>query len=133
MVHEDNIDPAEALSVLESFLLKQHEDDIVDILLAENDNEHYAVHVNALDLFDSNMATSVQLMREPMKILPIFDQAFIQAQVSTKRKYETSQSNLIMKYNCHVRISNLPICPELVRDRLPKSKDVGSFVAVSGW
>lgn len=133
MVHEDNIDPAETLSVLESFLLKQHEDDIVDILLAENDNEHYAVHVNALDLFDSNMATSVQLIREPMRILPIFDQAFIQAQVSTKRKYETSQSNLIMKYNCHVRISNLPICPELVRDRLPKSKDVGSFVAVSGW
>ena len=133
MDNEDDIDPKETLSVFESFLLKQHEDDIVDILLAENGNEHYAVHVNALDLFDSNMTTSMHLIREPMKLLPIFDQAFIQAQLSTIRKYETSQSNLLIKYNCHIHISNLPICPELVRDRLPKSKDVGSFVAVSGW
>ena len=133
MDNEDDIDPKETLSVFESFLLKQHEDDIVDILLAENGNEHYAVHLNALDLFDSNMTTSMQLIREPMKLLPIFDQAFIQAQLSTIRKYETSMSNLLIKYNCHVRISNLPICPELVRDRLPKSKDVGSFVAVTGW
>ena len=133
MDNEDDIDPKETLSVFESFLLKQHEDDIVDILLAENGNEHYAVHLNALDLFDSNMTTSMHLIREPMKLLPIFDQAFIQAQLSTIRKYETSMSNLLIKYNCHVRISNLPICPELVRDRLPKSKDVGSFVAVTGW
>ncbi|EDO42446.1 predicted protein [Nematostella vectensis] len=36
------------------------------------------------------------------------------------------------KPNIHVRLSNLPICPELKRSTIPKSSDMGRFLAVSG-
>ncbi|XP_047415666.1 DNA helicase MCM9 isoform X2 [Sciurus carolinensis] len=37
-----------------------------------------------------------------------------------------------MKQNLHARISGLPVCPELVREHIPKTKDVGHFLSVTG-
>lgn len=32
----------------------------------------------------------------------------------------------------HARVTGLPICPELTRDTVPKSSDIGCFLSVSG-
>jgi len=128
----ENVDSNEAEQVMESFLTNHHEDELVDMLLAENTLDHYAIHINALELFDLNMNVSSDLIKNPLKLIPIFDKALLNSQNFVKQKYESSQSNLTVKCNCHIRISNLPVCPELTRERLPKCKDVGCFVAVTG-
>lgn len=33
---------------------------------------------------------------------------------------------------CFVSLSGLPVCPELVREHIPKTKDVGHFLSVTG-
>ena len=37
----------------------------------------------------------------------------------------------VIKTNVHARISSLPVCPELCRVCLPRSKDVGRFLSIS--
>ena len=128
----NELDTSEAQAVFETFLGKYHEDDILSILLSDNNTEHFPIIVNAFELFDANMDISYQFLKHPSILLPAFDSAVYNTQLQLKRKFEKLKSNLSIKSNCHVRITNLPICPELSRDHLPKCKDVGSFLSVKG-
>ena len=38
----------------------------------------------------------------------------------------------VRKRHIHTRVTGLPVCPELTRDTLPKSSDVGCFLSISG-
>ncbi|ESO09059.1 hypothetical protein HELRODRAFT_74084 [Helobdella robusta] len=38
----------------------------------------------------------------------------------------------VPKKNIHCRVTGLPVCPELVRTRLPKCSDVGNFLCITG-
>ena len=38
----------------------------------------------------------------------------------------------LLKDNVHARLSNLPLCAELTRDRVPLSIDVGRFLSFTG-
>ena len=42
------------------------------------------------------------------------------------------KQNQSIKPNLHVRLCNLPICPELTRDKTPRAKDIGRFLSFSG-
>ena len=119
------------LAVFQAFLEEHHHDDIARILLAEDLSEQYTVVVNALELFDSNIEVSQKLLAEPNKMLPLFDGALAQAAVTVMQE-NTTQVSMSFKSNLHVRLSNLPICPELRRDTIPKSSDIERFLAVSG-
>ncbi|XP_026196431.1 DNA helicase MCM9 isoform X2 [Anabas testudineus] len=37
-----------------------------------------------------------------------------------------------MRHTLHSRITGLPVCPELTRDTIPRSRDVGHFLSVTG-
>ncbi|KAK9531018.1 hypothetical protein VZT92_010472 [Zoarces viviparus] len=37
-----------------------------------------------------------------------------------------------MRHTLHARITGLPVCPELTRDTIPRSRDVGHFLSVTG-
>lgn len=37
-----------------------------------------------------------------------------------------------LKPHVHARITGLPVCPELVRDTLPRTSDIGSFLSITG-
>ena len=129
---EDDFDVNEVKTILQTFLSTHHENELLDILLSENEGDHYAVNINALDLFDANMLVSSQLLKTPLKIIPIFDSAAFITQEKVMEKYQISQSTMTLKRNIHVRVSNLPMCPELVREKLPRCDDVGTFLAVTG-
>ena len=120
--------------VFRGFLRQNCDGEIQEILTAENDLDHYAIHVNALELFDSNMLVSTQLLKSPLLLIPVFEKAAVLVQQDRLRDLEPNQSDceLSVKVNCHIRISNLPICPELTRARLPQSEDVGTLLAFSG-
>ena len=125
-VTEDNY-----VAVFQAFLEKHHRDDIARILLSEDPSAQFSVVVNVLELFDSNIEVSQKLLAEPNKMLPLFDSALSQAAVTIMQE-NTTQVSMSFKSNLHVRLSNLPVCPELRRDKVPKSSDIGCFLAVSG-
>ncbi|XP_029187907.2 DNA helicase MCM9-like [Acropora millepora] len=125
-VTEDN-----HVAVFQSFLEKHHRADIASVLLSDDPSAPFSVVVNALELFDSNIEVSQKLLAEPNKMLPLFDSALSQAAVTIMQE-NTTQVSMSFKSNLHVRLSNLPVCPELRRDKIPKSSDIGCFLAVSG-
>lgn len=119
------------IAVFQAFLEEHHREDIASVLLAEDPSGQYSVVVNALELFDSNIEVSQKLLAAPNKMLPLFDGALAQAAVTIMQENAT-QVSMSFKAHLHVRLSNLPICPELRRDKIPKTSDIGRFLAVSG-
>ena len=86
--------------------------------------------MNALELFDTNIHVAEKIVMKPLVYIPLFNRAALREQEAMMSELEAG--NLTVKRNCHVRISNLPICPELTRVVLPKCQDVSRFLAVSG-
>ena len=121
----------ECVAVFQAFLEERHKEDITSVLVADDPTGQYCVVVNALELFDSNIEVSQKLLAAPNKMLPLFDGALAQAAVSIMQGNAT-QISMSFKSHLHVRLSNLPICPELRRDKIPKTSDIGRFLALSG-
>ncbi|KAL9967665.1 hypothetical protein ACROYT_G025945 [Oculina patagonica] len=121
----------ECIAVFQAFLQEHHKEDITSALLADDPSCQYSVVVNALELFDSNIEVSQKLLAAPNRMLPLFDGALAQAAVTIMQESAT-QVSMSFKSHLHVRLSNLPICPELRRDKIPKTSDIGRFLAVSG-
>ena len=125
-------DKEEALCVFQSFLEKYHRKDIELILLAENQSDHYSVNVNALDFFDINMHVGQFLLEKPRVFLQVFDNALCKVESSIMDSQTSQICTMSFKPYVHARFSNLPVCPELNRVNIPKSADVGNFLAISG-
>ncbi|XP_015714169.1 DNA helicase MCM9 [Coturnix japonica] len=117
--------------VFESYLLQHHRDDILGILRQGDDEAHYPVLVDALTLFETNMEIGEYFNAFPSQVLPIFDSALRRAAMAVLQA-ATPSPELRMKPNLHTRISGLPICPELTREHIPKTRDVGHFLSVTG-
>lgn len=121
----------EYITIFQAFLEEHHKEDITSVLVADDPTGQYCVVVNVLELFDSNIEVSQKLLAAPNKMLPLFDGALAQAAVAIMQENAT-QISLSFKSHLHVRLSNLPICPELRRDKIPKTSDIGRFLALSG-
>uniref|UniRef100_A0A7M4E8Y7 DNA helicase MCM9 n=2 Tax=Crocodylus porosus TaxID=8502 RepID=A0A7M4E8Y7_CROPO len=117
--------------VFESYVLEHHKNDILHILREQDDEKHYPIVVDALTLFETNMEIGEYFNAFPNEVLPIFDNALRRAALVALQP--TSQNHgLSIKQNLHVRISGLPVCPELTREHIPKTRDVGHFLSVTG-
>uniref|UniRef100_A0A8C8RFG8 DNA helicase MCM9 n=1 Tax=Pelusios castaneus TaxID=367368 RepID=A0A8C8RFG8_9SAUR len=117
--------------VFESYVLEHHRNDILHILREKDDEGHYPVIVDALTLFETNMEIGEYFNAFPNEVLPIFDNALRRAAM-TALQFASQTHDLIIKQNLHARISGLPVCPELTRERIPKTRDVGHFLSVTG-
>ncbi|NXA85448.1 MCM9 helicase, partial [Melanocharis versteri] len=117
--------------VFESYVLEHHRDEILGILREPDDQAHYPVVVDALTLFETNMEIGEYFNAFPSQVLPIFDSALRRAALAALQD-SADPAQLSLKQNLHVRVSGLPVCPELTREHIPKSKDVGHFLSVTG-
>ncbi|NXB61999.1 MCM9 helicase, partial [Struthidea cinerea] len=117
--------------VFESYVLEHHRDEILGILREADDQAHYPVVVDALTLFETNMEIGEYFNAFPSEVLPIFDSALRRAALAALQDSE-DPAQLSLKQNLHARVSGLPVCPELTREHIPKSKDVGHFLSVTG-
>ncbi|XP_062428598.1 DNA helicase MCM9 [Rhea pennata] len=117
--------------VFESYVLEHHKDDILHILKEGDDEAHYPVVVDALTLFETNMEVGEYFNAFPGEVLPVFDGALRRAAV-TALQAAPEAPRLSVKPNLHARISGLPVCPELTREHIPKTRDVGHFLSVTG-
>ncbi|XP_061846578.1 DNA helicase MCM9 isoform X2 [Colius striatus] len=117
--------------VFESYVLEHHREDILGILREADDEAHYPVVVDAMTLFEANMEIGEYFNAFPREVLPIFDSALRRAALAVLQATAAS-SQLSVKQNLHARVSGLPVCPELTREHIPKTRDVGHFLSVTG-
>ncbi|XP_075410735.1 DNA helicase MCM9 isoform X1 [Tenrec ecaudatus] len=117
--------------VFESYVSEYHKNDILLILKEKDEDAHYPVVVNAMTLFETNMEIGEYFNAFPNEVLTVFDSALRRSALSVLQSLSQTE-DVSMKQNLHARISGLPICPELVREHIPKTKDVGHFLSVTG-
>ncbi|XP_036438592.1 DNA helicase MCM9 [Colossoma macropomum] len=117
--------------VFETYVAEHHKSDILQILQDPDGDAHYPLVVNAMSLFEANMEVAEYFNAFPSEVLSVFDSALHTAALSISQS-ETLHRDLRPKRNLHVRISGLPVCPELTRDHIPKARDVGHFLSVTG-
>ncbi|KAM6181810.1 DNA helicase MCM9 [Erethizon dorsatum] len=117
--------------VFESYVSEYHKSDIILILKEDDEDAHYPVVVNAMTLFETNMEVGEYLTVFPNEVLTVFDSALRRSALTVFQSLSQHES-VSMKHNLHARISGLPVCPELVREHIPKTKDVGHFLSVTG-
>ncbi|XP_060094620.1 DNA helicase MCM9 [Heteronotia binoei] len=117
--------------VFESYTLEHHKNDLLQILREKDDDAHYPVIINALTLFEANMEIGEYFNAFPNEVLPIFDNALRRTALSVFQSISQAH-DVSIKQNLHARISGLPVCPELTRENIPKTKDVGHFLSVTG-
>ncbi|NXJ02632.1 MCM9 helicase, partial [Psophia crepitans] len=117
--------------VFESYVLEHHRDDILGILREADSEAHYPVVVDALTLFETNMEIGEYFNAFPSEVLPIFDSALRRAALA-ELQAAADPPQLSVKQNLHARVSGLPVCPELTREHIPKTRDVGHFLSVTG-
>uniref|UniRef100_A0A8D2CP94 DNA helicase MCM9 n=1 Tax=Sciurus vulgaris TaxID=55149 RepID=A0A8D2CP94_SCIVU len=117
--------------VFESYASEYHKNDILLILKERDEDAHYSVVVNAMTLFETNMEIGEYFNAFPNEVLTIFDSALRRSALTILQSL-SQPDDASMKQNLHARISGLPVCPELVREHIPKTKDVGHFLSVTG-
>ncbi|XP_057594418.1 DNA helicase MCM9 isoform X2 [Hippopotamus amphibius kiboko] len=117
--------------VFESYVSEYHKNDILLILKERDEDAHYPVVVNAMTLFETNMEIGEYFNTFPNEVLTIFDNALRRSALTILQSLSQPE-DVSMKQNLHARISGLPVCPELVREHIPKTKDVGHFLSVTG-
>ncbi|XP_067274786.1 DNA helicase MCM9 [Pseudorasbora parva] len=118
--------------VFETYITEHHKNDILQIFQEASEDAHYPVVVNAMTLFEDNMEVGECFNAYPSQVLPIFDNALHRAAQTISQSSSSPQGIFSLKHNLHVRISGLPMCPELTRDHIPKARDVGHFLSVTG-
>ncbi|XP_053469833.1 DNA helicase MCM9 [Ictalurus furcatus] len=117
--------------MFETYVTEHHRNDILQILQEPDEDAHYSLVVNAMNLFEANMEVGEYFNALPSQVLPIFDEALHAAALAVSRS-EPPLSSFRMKRNLHVRVSGLPVCPEMTREHIPKARDVGHFLSVTG-
>ncbi|XP_061479696.1 DNA helicase MCM9 isoform X2 [Rhineura floridana] len=118
--------------VFESYVLEHHKNDLLQILREKDAAAgHYPVIVDALTLFETNMEVGDYFNAFPNEVLPVFDNALRRAAMTVFQSISQTP-DFIVKQNLHARISGLPVCPELTREHIPKTRDVGHFLSVTG-
>uniref|UniRef100_A0A8B9UYM6 MCM9 N-terminal domain-containing protein n=1 Tax=Anas zonorhyncha TaxID=75864 RepID=A0A8B9UYM6_9AVES len=90
--------------VFESYVLQHHRDELLAILRERDAEAHYAVVVDALTLFETNMEIGEYFNAFPARVLPIFDSALRRAALTALQAAEPAPG-LCVKTNLHARIS----------------------------
>ncbi|XP_071334463.1 DNA helicase MCM9 isoform X3 [Trachinotus anak] len=121
--------------VFEAYLKEHHHGDILQLIEDTNEETHQPVVVNAMTLFEANMEVGDYFNAYPNDVLLIFDKVLYRtamelSQAVSPGGHTTKEQR--MRCTLHARITGLPVCPELTRDTVPRSRDAGHFLSVTG-
>ncbi|KAM8952959.1 DNA helicase MCM9 [Pelodytes ibericus] len=117
--------------VFESYVLEHHQKDLQQVLAENDEDAHYSLVVNAMTLFEANMEIGEYFNAFPNEMLSVFDNALRRSSMSLLQS-SSQRGQYTMKQNLHARITGLPVCPELTREHIPRTRDVGHFLSVTG-
>ena len=130
-LHVDDKEKKLVFSNCRTYLLNVHVPDIIRILLEEDLHSHHAIKVDACDLLDKHEMLTDMLFFKPEETLQTFDWALHEVLLEVYSNHML-KSHMLPKPHVHVRLSKMPTCSEIWRDRTPKSKDIGRLLAVEG-
>ncbi|XP_070705310.1 DNA helicase MCM9 [Pempheris klunzingeri] len=124
--------------VFESYLMEHHQGDLLQLITDPDEETHRPVVVNAMTLFEANMEVGDYFNAYPNDILALFDKVLqktaMELSENTSSEHfggrRTKEQRL--RHTPHTRITGLPVCPELTRETIPRSRDVGHFLSVTG-
>ncbi|XP_061785879.2 DNA helicase MCM9 [Nerophis lumbriciformis] len=124
--------------MFEAYVAEYHHDVIVQLFSDNSEDIHQPLVINAMTLFEANMEIGDYFNAYPNDVLAIFDKVLHKSALELSKKASTKQSGgraaeeTRKKQTLHARITGLPVCPELTRDTIPRSRDVGHFLSVIG-
>ncbi|XP_047428958.1 DNA helicase MCM9 isoform X2 [Mugil cephalus] len=124
--------------VFETYLTEHHHGDLLQHIADANEETHCPIIVNAMTLFEANMEVGDYFNAYPFDVLAIFDKVLqrkaTELSDDTSSQYVERQrtKGQRMRHILHARITGLPVCPELTRETIPRSRDVGHFLSVTG-
>ncbi|XP_029281571.1 DNA helicase MCM9 [Cottoperca gobio] len=123
--------------VFETYLSEHHHGDILHLLADTDEDTHCPVVVNAMTLFEANMEVGDYFNAYPNAVLAIFDKvlhrtALELSERASPKHHGGQRTKERMRHTLHARITGLPVCPELTRETIPRSRDVGHFLSVTG-
>ncbi|TKS74036.1 DNA helicase MCM9 [Collichthys lucidus] len=124
--------------VFEIYLKEHHHEDILQLVADSVEENHHPVVVNAMTLFEANMEVGDYFNAYSNDVLAIFDKVLhrtameLLKNASPKHNSGQGSKEHRMRYTLHARITGLPVCPELTRDTIPRSRDVRHFLSVTG-
>ncbi|XP_055005391.1 DNA helicase MCM9 isoform X1 [Boleophthalmus pectinirostris] len=119
-------------SVFKNYVLEHHSEDISQIITEAEMHTHHPIVVNAMNLFEANMEVGDYFNVYPSEVLTLFDEVLQQIALELSRNGQQGAAEQKPMCTLHARISGLPVCPELTRDTIPRSRDVGHFLSVTG-
>eukprot|EP00727_Mastigamoeba_balamuthi_P000606 m51a1_g10542 putative dna helicase mcm9 (710) ;mRNA; r:16361-19306 len=118
------------------YLLGHHEREVLNILHADDPNAHYGVVTNFMWVLEDDQKVGSLLLAYPQELFELFDRALESAQQKLLEDagggHDDSLGADCVKTRVHVRLENLHMCPEICRDTLPRSSDVGKFLELQG-
>lgn len=109
---------------------KNYKHKVIEILRAQDVEEHYAFVVSGVELLHSNPGLFNAVINFPAICLTLMDKALVELMASLEQM-TLAEDVLISKPNSHVRFSNLPHVPAYFRTSIPTSDDVGKLVSIS--
>ena len=116
------------------YLLSHHDQEINNILIELDLMATYSVTVNALDLLESNPLLGQMLLKFPTHLLPVFDEALIEAQNHQLRNNIENTYCSSTKIHSHVHIHHLPTNQETTKSNISslRSTDIGALISLTG-
>nr|XP_043905375.1 DNA helicase MCM9 [Solea senegalensis] len=124
--------------VFETYLTEHHHGDVLRLFADTNEETHHSVVINAMTLFEANMEVGDYFNAYPNDVLAIFDKVLQKTAMDLSQNGSPTHcggqraKERRMRCTLHARITGLPVCPELTRDTIPRSRDVGHFLSVTG-
>uniref|UniRef100_A0A8P4KL50 DNA helicase MCM9 n=1 Tax=Dicentrarchus labrax TaxID=13489 RepID=A0A8P4KL50_DICLA len=103
--------------VFETYLTEHHHEHILQLVADTDEETHHPVVINAMTLFEANMEVGDYFNAYPNDVLAIFDKVLQRTAVELSENASPKR---------------LPVCPELTRETIPRSRDVGHFLSVTG-
>lgn len=123
--------------VFRNYVTEHHTEDILHVTAESDEHTHHAIVVNAITLFEDNMEVGDYFNVYPNEVLALFDKVLQETAIELldnmsrdDRQHRVTEPKEMC--TLHARITGLPVCPELTRDTIPRSRDVGHFLSVTG-
>lgn len=110
-------------SLFSEYLLLQHKSDICKILVNSKDpHQSVVVHFNFLCEFNSIF--SELILSKPEETLPLLNDTLRDVILNDSKNSEFKAQHV------HVRLTALPMIPEVYKNNIPRSHDIGKFIAL---
>ncbi|KAK4471591.1 hypothetical protein MN116_004589 [Schistosoma mekongi] len=124
------------ISLFSEYLLREHRSEICKLSLKLPSEPHQSIIVHFNNLCEFNSIFSELILSKPEETLSLLNKSVyqvIQSNNNDNNNKSTDANQLTidgMQQNIHIRLTALPIIPEVYRNHIPTSVDTGKFIAL---